>query len=92
MRHRKVTVELSAKDRALILRHGFPFKNLKKALAALAGDEAVRPVAIEPFELERLIGDLSYSTNRCADRRLQLELNDLCKRLEDEERRSCAAI
>ncbi|MGH7151440.1 MAG: hypothetical protein ACREIU_12120 [Planctomycetota bacterium] len=92
MRHRRVTVELSARDRALILRDGYPFLNLKKALTALAGDESVRRVVIDPFELEQLIGDLSHSTNRCADHRLRLELTDLCERLEDDERRWRAAI
>ncbi len=35
------------------------------------------------FELERLVGDLSYSINKRTTGRLQMELNELCERLEN---------
>jgi hypothetical protein len=81
-----VEVELSPEDRSLILRYGYPFERIATALKALEGKVTVEIVALDRFELERLIGDLSYSTNHADDENLQLKLNDLCVRLESFER------
>jgi hypothetical protein len=77
-----VEVELSPEDRSLILRYGYPFERIERALKALEGRMTGESVALDRFELERLIGDLSYSTNHADDENLQLKLNDLCVRLE----------
>jgi len=81
-----VEVELSPEDRLLILRYGYPFERIERALKALEGKLTVEIVALDRFELERLVGDLSYSTNHADDENLQLKLNDLCLRLEVFER------
>jgi hypothetical protein len=92
MPDRKLRIRLSARDRDLILRYGYTFGPLRDRLLALAGDGSVRAVVIDLFRLEQLIGDLSYSTNHGTRGSVQLELNDLCERLEGEERRCRTAI
>jgi hypothetical protein len=81
-----VEVRLSPEDRSLILRYGYPFERIERTLKALEGSVTVEIVALDRFELERLIGDLSYSANHADDENLQLKLNDLCERLEFFER------
>jgi hypothetical protein len=85
---RDATITLSVRDRELIQRHGYPFARLNADLVALAASLRSSNIAIDPFELERLVGDLSYSTNHCPDDALKIELNDLCERLECAELRS----
>jgi hypothetical protein len=84
---RDATITLSVRDRELIQRHGYPFARLSADLVALAETPRSRSVAIDWFEFERLIGDLSYSTNHCDAGALKVELSDLCDRLEAAEHR-----
>jgi hypothetical protein len=84
---RDATISLSVRDRELIQLHGFPHARLSADLVALADSPRSSNVAIDPFELERLIGDLSYSANHCEDGAVKSELNDLCDRLQAAEHR-----
>lgn len=81
-----VSITLSAEDRRLILAYGYPWPKIERDLRALAADRRDRRVTIDRFELERLIGDLSYSTNHAAEDALIEPLDDLCNRLECLER------
>jgi hypothetical protein len=85
--NRDAIVELTARERDLIRLHGYPFGRLEADLAKLTSDQRTVNVAMDPFDLEQLIGDLSYSTNHREDGGLQEEFDELCERLESEERR-----
>jgi hypothetical protein len=79
-------MELTPDERALILRHGYPFEGIEKALKACQGSNQIETVPISAFELERLIGDLSISINEMPRGAVQSQLFDLCDRLEYAER------
>ena len=75
-------LELSARDRRLILEYGYPFDRIRAAVEAFATSPDDEIVDLDQFELERLIGDLSYSINKRTRGKLQMELYQLCERLE----------
>ncbi len=77
-----VGVELSARDRLLILEYGYPFDRIKAAIEACGDSQEYELVDLDRFELERLIGDLSYSVNKRTHGRIHAELFDLCEPLE----------
>jgi hypothetical protein len=77
-----VEVELSARDRRLILEYGYPFDRIKAAIEECGASQHDELLDLDRFELERLIGDLSYSINKRTRGHLQMELYDLCERLE----------
>ena len=80
-----VDVELSPRDRQLILDYGYPFDRIEAAIEEYRDRPNWEIVALDRFELEWLIGDLSYSINKRTTGDLQMELYDLCERLEDAE-------
>ncbi len=85
--HREVIdMELTAEERALILRYGYPFARILAALEACAASTMIETVPIDVFELERLIGDLCRSINRMQRSAVQNKLLDLCDRLEAAQR------
>lgn len=79
---RKVSVELSKRDRALIRKYGYPFEPVVAALDAVENLPGFAVVEVEPFWLEQLVGNLSYSCNRARNRGLAEELSDICERIE----------
>lgn len=85
--HREVIeVELTPEERSLILRYGYPFDRIRRALEACQASQTIGAVPIDVFELERLIGDLCRSINDMKRGALQNKLVDLCDRLEVAER------
>jgi hypothetical protein len=75
--------EFTPRERALILRYGYSFDQIKEALQAVASSKRIEIVSLDEFEVERLIGDLCRSINHeegCP--RIQLELDELCSRIE----------
>jgi hypothetical protein len=86
MDRRIIEVELTARERDLILRYGDPFDRIERSLEACRDSKSVETVPIDAFELERLIGDLSISINDMKGGAVQNELADLCDRLEAAER------
>jgi hypothetical protein len=79
-------MELTAAERSLIMRYGYPFEKIEREPAACSASMRVEVVPLDRFELGQLIGDLCRSINdmkRCAtlDR-----LVELCDRLERAER------
>ncbi len=79
-------IQLTHAERELILKHGYPFERLEKALRRYSGSEAIKRIGMSVFELEHLIGELSRSFNHGqlgADEEATL---DLCDRLEYAER------
>ena len=77
-----VNVELSARDRTLILEYGYPFDRIESAVRAKENSPGVELVSLDRFELRRLIGDLSTSIKQREDDGHQVELDDLIERLE----------
>ena len=77
-----VQVELSARDRTLILEYGYPFDRIEAAVRAKENSPSVELVSLDRFELRRLIGDLSTSIKQSEDDGRRVELDELMERLE----------
>jgi hypothetical protein len=77
-----VQVELSARDRTLILEYGYPFDRIEAAVRAKENSPSVELLSLDRFELRRLIGDLSTSIKQSEDESQRVDLDDLIKRLE----------
>ena len=86
MQREAIDIELTAEERALILRYGYPFARIQAALQVCATSKRIETVPMDVFELERLIGDLCCSINDMKRSRVQDKLIDLCDRLEAAER------
>jgi len=86
MARKTIDIELTPIERALLLRHGYPFAQIEQALKACSASKAIETVPMDRFELERLIGDLSCSINDLNGGKLQNQLLELCDRLEAAER------
>ena len=76
-----VRVELSARDRILILEYGYPFDRIE-AVRAKENSPSVELVSLDRIELRCLIGDLSTSVKQSETDGHQVELDDLIERLE----------
>jgi hypothetical protein len=77
-----VHVELSARDRTLILEYGYPFDRIEATVRAKENSPSVELVSLDRIELRRLIGDLSASITQSENDGHQVELDDLIERLE----------
>jgi len=86
MAHDAITMHLTAAERGLLLRYGYPFSQSEAALQACAASHDIEGVPIDRFDLEQLISNLCYSINQTKPGRLQNHLLELCNRLEAAER------
>ena len=78
-----IDLELTPRERKLILRYGYPFDQIKHALLAVSSSNRIECVSLDEHEVERLIGDLCRSINHEeGGRRVQAELDELCNRIE----------
>ena len=82
MAAKTIEVQLTADQRRLILRHGYPFERLAWALNAAAKSEAIKTIGIRTDELEMLIGELSRTFNHDEAGADKEALLALCDRLE----------
>ena len=82
MERETLDIQLTAEERSLLLQHGYPFQRIEQALDACASSDDIEIVPMDRFELERLIGDLSYSINHKTRGATQNQLLELCDRLE----------
>jgi hypothetical protein len=80
------TIELTYIDRDLILKFGYPFERLKRALKRWPKRQGVRKIRMSRYELQMLIGELSRSFNHQETRIDEDAVVDLCDRLEYAER------
>ena len=87
-----IDVQLTHEERSLILRYGYPFEQIEQALKACASSRDSEIIAMDLFELERLIGDLCTSINGMKGGALQSRLVDLCDRLEAAEEYSDSTL
>ena len=81
-----IEVQLTPEERSLLLRYGYPFEQIEQALKACQSSGNIEIIPLDPYELERLIGDLCSSINDMQGGQLQNELLDLCDRLEAAEK------
>ena len=81
-----IEVQLTPAERSLLLRYGYPFEQIEHALKACESSDDIEIIPMDPFELERLIGDLCSSINDMTGERVQNQLLDLCDRLEAAEK------
>jgi hypothetical protein len=86
MARETIDIELAPTERSLLLRYGYPFAQIERALKACSASKDIEIVPMDRFELERLIGDLSRSINDLNTGKLQNQLLELCDRLEAAER------
>lgn len=78
-----IDMEFTPRERALILRYGYPFDQIKAALLAVRSSKRVETVSLDENEVGLLIGDLCRSINKEeGGPRVQLELDELCSRIE----------
>lgn len=77
-----IDIELTPTERSLLLRYGYPFEQIERALKACSASKSIETVHMKRFELERLIGDLCISINDLKGGKLQNQLLALCERLE----------
>jgi hypothetical protein len=75
-------IQLTPEERELILRHGYPFDRLARALRRHSSSEAVRTISMSEFELDMLIGELSRSFNHGECGQDEDAVIALCERLE----------
>lgn len=81
-----IDMQLTAEERSLLLRYGYPFERIEQALKACAASSDIEIVPMDRFELKRLIGDVCRSINQLDGSATQDQLLDLCDRLEAAER------
>lgn len=81
-----IEMQLTPAERSLLLRYGYPFARIERALQACSASNAIEIVPLDCRELERLIGDLCRSINEMKSGALQNQLLTLCDRLEAAER------
>jgi hypothetical protein len=81
-----IQIELLPDEQELLLTYGFPFEPEKRQLKKLIARSRIGTLSISPYFLSQLIGDLSYSINKCTTGRVQDQLAELCERLEYIER------
>ena len=86
MNREVVEIQLTPAERSLLLRYGYPFERIERALKACSKSDAIEIVPLDRFELDHLIGDVCRSINHMAAGALQDRLNDLCDRLQAAER------
>jgi hypothetical protein len=78
-----IAMELTPRERKLILRYGYPFDQIKQTLLAVSSSKRIETVLLDEYEVDLLIGDLCRSINHEeGGLAVQLELNDLCDRFE----------
>ena len=82
MARESIDVELTLDEREIILRHGYPFERLKKALKAIPTGTPIATIPIDTYQLDMLIGELSRSFNHGEAQADEEALLELCDRLE----------
>ena len=77
-----VEVELTARERELILKYGYPFDRIKQVVQSYSDSREEEVLELDRFEVEQLLGDLAISINHDTEGELQEELYDLSEHLE----------
>lgn len=80
----RLTLRLSADERALLWEYGYPFADLNGQLERLAEVNESCPVTIEPFYLDHLLADLIRSMKTIRHRALLERLDELYIEIESQ--------
>jgi len=86
MEQETIEIQLTPEERSLLLRYGYPFEQIERALKSCEASPDIEIIPMDCFELERLIGDVCRSINHMNGGALQDQLLDLCDRLEAAEK------
>lgn len=86
MKPETIDIELMPSERKLLLRYGYPFDGIEKALRRVESSREIELIPMAPFELGKLIGDVCRSIKRMKSGRNMNQLIELCDRLEAAER------
>ena len=86
MAREMIDIQLTPEERSLLLRYGYPFEQIEQALKACESSRDIEIVAMDSFELDRLIGDVCRSINKMKSGATQNQLLNLCDRLEAAEK------
>jgi hypothetical protein len=80
---KRVTLELSSRERDLLLKYGYPFPNEAQRLKDSRAIKGLHHVAIGPYWIEMMIADIVRSAKKIRSRALLDELDALCDVLEN---------
>jgi hypothetical protein len=86
MERETIDIQLTPEECTLLMRYGYPFARIVKALKACESSRDIEIVPMDRLELDRLIGDVCRSINHMKSGATQDQLLDLCDRLEAAER------
>jgi hypothetical protein len=81
-----IDIQLTRKERTLLLRYGYPFARIEQALKSCESSRDIEIIPMDRFELTLLIGDVCRSINHMKGGATQDQLLDLCDRLEAAEK------
>jgi hypothetical protein len=79
-----IKLRLSARERELVFKYGYPFQELKEQLAKYEYTTGSATVTIDSFFLDCLLADLVRSAKQLTDARLLDEIDALYTRLESQ--------
>jgi hypothetical protein len=79
----QMKLELTLRDRTLILDHAFAGPELTERLENALQKGTMLVVECTPDEIEELLGYLAFEANHTDSEKLERELDDLCDRLEE---------
>ncbi len=86
MARQRIAIQLTPKERTLLLRYGYPFEGIEQALKACESSRKIEIISVDRFELDHLIADLCRSIKQLKLGRTLDQLMELCDRLEAAER------
>ena len=86
MARETIEIQLTPKERTLLMRYGYPFEGIERALKACQSSRKIEMIPMDRFELEHLIGDVCRSINHMKLGTTLDQLMDLCDRLEAAEK------
>lgn len=78
-----ITLELSSRERDLLLKYGYPFPDEAQRLKDSGPVDGVHRVEIGPYWIEMMIADIVRSGKQIRSRALLDELDALCDVLEN---------
>lgn len=83
MTERVCTLRLTARERDLVLKYGYPFPAEATLLRESPAQNGEHLVSVSPYCIERWVGDLVHSGRTLRSGRLLEELDALCSLLEN---------
>lgn len=76
-----ITIELSTRERDLIVNHGYPFEEIERQIR-LAGNRRRASISDDPYWWEQVIGNLCISIRDPERAEIADQLDDLAERIE----------